>query len=121
MSDAERLLWKHLRAHRFAGEKFRRQEPIGTYIVDFVSHNSHLIIEVDGGQHTTQVAYDEARTLWLNSRGYRVIRFWNNQVLVETEAVLDAIALTLPHKGEGNGCDPPPQGGRGPDGGREAG
>ena len=109
MSDAERLLWKHLRAHRFAGEKFRRQEPIGPFIVDFVSHGSRLIIELDGGQHTTQVAYDEERSRWLNGRGYRVIRFWNNQVLTETQPVLESIALalgrplslTLPRKGEG--------------------
>ena len=93
MSDAERLLWKHLRAHRFAGEKFRRQEPIGPFIVDFVSHGSRLIIELDGGQHTTQVAYDEERSRWLNGRGYRVIRFWNNQVLTETQPVLESIAL----------------------------
>ena len=95
MSDAERLLWKHLRAHRFAGEKFRRQEPIGPFIVDFVSHGSRLIIELDGGQHTTQVAYDEERSRWLNGRGYRVIRFWNNQVLTETQPVLESIALAL--------------------------
>ena len=110
MSDAERLLWKHLRAHRFAGEKFRRQEPIGPFIVDFVSHGSRLIIELDGGQHTTQVAYDEERSRWLNGRGYRVIRFWNNQVLTETQPVLESIALalgaplslTLPREGGGN-------------------
>jgi very-short-patch-repair endonuclease len=95
MTDAERNLWKHLRAHRFAGEKFRRQEPMGPYIVDSVSHRSRLIIELDGGQHAVQVEHDRERTRWLESRGYRVIRFWNNQVLTETEPVLDAIALAL--------------------------
>jgi very-short-patch-repair endonuclease len=112
MTDAERLLWKHLRAHRFAGTKFRRQEPIGPYIVDFVSHGPRLIIELDGGQHSTQAAYDEERTRWLNSRGYRVIRFWNNQVLTETEPVLESIALALAAPLP----SPPPQGGREPDG-----
>ena len=95
LTDAERCLWRHLRAHRFDGEKFRRQEPIGGYVVDFVSHRSRLIVELDGGQHAVQVEYDRERTSWLESRGYRVIRFWNNQVLTETEQVLEAIALAL--------------------------
>ena len=95
MTDAERCLWKHLRAHQFAGEKFRRQEPLGSYIVDFFSHRSRLIIELDGGQHAVQVEYDRERTPWLESRGYRVVRFWNHQVLTETESVLEAIPLAL--------------------------
>jgi BirA family biotin operon repressor/biotin-[acetyl-CoA-carboxylase] ligase len=95
MTDAERCLWRHLRAHRFASEKFRRQEPIGPYTVDFVTHRSRLIIELDGGQHAERVEHDRERTRWLESRGYRVIRFWNNQMLTETESVLEAIALAL--------------------------
>jgi BirA family biotin operon repressor/biotin-[acetyl-CoA-carboxylase] ligase len=95
MTDAERCLWKQLRAHRFASEKFRRQEPTGPYIVDFVSHRSRLIIELGGGQHAVQVEHDRERTRWLEGRGYRVVRFWNNQVLTETESVLEAIALVL--------------------------
>jgi very-short-patch-repair endonuclease len=95
LTDAERCLWKHLRAHRFANEKFRRQEPIGPYIVDFVSHRSRLVVELDGGQHAVEVEHDRERTRWLESRGYRVVRFWNNQVLTETEPVLEAIALAL--------------------------
>ena len=95
MTDAERCLWKQLRAHRFAGAKFRRQEPMGPYIVDFVSHRSRLIVELDGGQPAVQVEHDRQRTRWLESRGYRVVRFWNNQVLTETEPVLEAIALAL--------------------------
>jgi very-short-patch-repair endonuclease len=95
MTDAERCLWKHLRAHRFAGEKFRRQEPIGPYIVDFVSHRSRLVVELDGGKHAVEVEHDRERTRWLESRGYRVVRFWNNTVLAETEPVLEAIALAL--------------------------
>jgi very-short-patch-repair endonuclease len=95
MIDAERCLWKHLRSHRFASEKFRRQESIGRSIVDFVSHRSRLIIELDGGQDTVQVEYDRESTRWLESRGYRVVRFWNNQMLTDTESVLEAIVLAL--------------------------
>jgi very-short-patch-repair endonuclease len=93
MTDAERCLWKCLRARRFAGEKFRRQDPIGPCIVDFVSHSSRLIIELDGGQHATQLVYEDDRTRWLNGRGYRVIRSWNNQVLTES-AVFFCARLT---------------------------
>jgi very-short-patch-repair endonuclease len=109
MTDAERMLWKSLRARRFEGVEFRRQELIGRYIVDFVSHETRLIIELDGGQHTTQAAYDADRTQWLNSRGYRVIRFWNDQVLTETEPVLESIALALAAPLP----NPPPRGGEG--------
>ncbi len=108
MTDTERCLWKHLRAHRFANEKLRRQEPIGPYIADFVSHRSRLVIELDGGQHTVQVEHDRERTRWLESRGYRVVRFWNNQVLTETESVLEAIVWRWPPL-----PNPPPRGGRG--------
>ena len=98
MTDAERCLWKHLRAYRFAsdpGAPGRRQEPIGPYVVDFVSHRSRLIVELDGGQHAVQLEHDRERTCWLESRGYLVVRFWNNQMLTETESVLEAIALAL--------------------------
>ena len=81
---------------------------MGPYIVDFVSHRSWMIVELDGGQHAVQVEHDRERTRWLESRGYRVIRFWNNQVLTETEPVLEAIALALAPL-----PDPPPRGGRG--------
>ena len=97
MSEAERRLWYHLRAHRFGGAPFRRQAPIGQYIVDFVCHDSKLIIELDGGQHGTLggAKRDERRTAWLGSRGYRVLRFWNNDVLRNTEGVLELIAAEL--------------------------
>jgi very-short-patch-repair endonuclease len=83
MSEAEKRLWYHLRAHRFCGASFRRQTPIGAYIVDFVCHDAALIIELDGGQHATARAsrYDAERAAWLASRGYKVLRFWNNDVL----------------------------------------
>ena len=75
--------------------KFRRQQPIGHYIVDFVSFERRVIIELDGGQHSQQVAYDSKRTAWLEAKGYRVLRFWNNQVLEDVEAVKAAIFAAL--------------------------
>ena len=77
------------------GQKFRRQEPIGQYIVDFVSYRRRLIIELDGGHHSEQVDYDSERTRWLESRGFRVMRFWNDDVLKETEGVLEVILSAL--------------------------
>jgi len=68
--------------------KFRRQQPIGSYIVDFICLEQRLIIELDGGQHTDQVQYDEKRSAWLKERGYRVLRYWNHDVLKATEIVM---------------------------------
>ena len=90
-TDAERALWRQLRAHRLAGHKFRRQQPVGRYIVDFVCFEKQLIIELDGGQHTEQVAYDVERSTWLQSQGFRVLRFWNHEVLQNTEAVVEVV------------------------------
>ena len=90
-TDAERALWRLLRRRQLAGYKFRRQVPAGPYIVDFMCYSPRLVIELDGGQHQAQSAYDAARTRWLEARGFRVIRFWNNQVLQESEAVAQAI------------------------------
>ncbi|ULJ69568.1 endonuclease domain-containing protein [Wielerella bovis] len=81
MTLTEQRLWYHLRGKRLNGIKFRRQQTIGSYIADFVSMEHKLIIELDGGQHTEQIAYDNARTEFLNNQGYRVVRFWNNEVL----------------------------------------
>lgn len=94
MTDAERCLWKHLRAHRLHGEKFKRQQPIGPYIVDFVCFDARLIIEIDGGQHLDNDA-DRLRDTWLKEHGFRVLRFWNNEVLSEA-AVLERILEYLP-------------------------
>jgi len=107
MTDAERRLWKLLRAKQLGGYKFRRQAPIGKYIVDFVCFKEKLIIELDGGQHADQQQQDEARTRWLQSQGYRVIRFWNTEALASPEGVYQLVqeALTshiVP-------LDPPPQ------------
>ncbi len=91
MTDAERSLWQHLRRRQLGGLKFRRQHPIGRYIVDFVCVEVGLVIEVDGGQHGVQQSYDESRTAWLEQRGYRVLRFWNNDVLTHSEDVRETI------------------------------
>lgn len=94
MTDAERLLWRRLRSKQL-GYGFRRQVPFGRYIVDFVCFDRRLVIEVDGGHHAEQVAYDTERTQWLESYGFRVLRFWNNDVLREIEGVLQAILAAL--------------------------
>ena len=90
-TDAERCLWRLLRNRSIAGCKFRRQHPVGPYICDFVSIDRQLVIEVDGGQHALQVEKDDARSAYLESKGYTVMRFWNHEVLTETEAVLERI------------------------------
>ncbi len=90
---AERVLWLKLRAKQLGGIKFRRQEAIGKYIVDFVSFDRKIIIEIDGGQHNAGkiAATDKARTTWLESQGFRVIRFWNNEVIGNLEGVVHKI------------------------------
>ena len=90
-TDAERVLWKHLRAHRMDGYKFRRQFVIEPYIVDFVCLEMRLIIEADGSQHLDQKEEDLIRTAYLESLGYKVIRFWNDEILRGTDAVLESI------------------------------
>ncbi|MDO8445443.1 MAG: DUF559 domain-containing protein [Deltaproteobacteria bacterium] len=90
-TEVERLLWWHLRARQIEGFKFRRQEPIGRYIVDFVCFESKVIIEVDGGQHSIETEKDKKRDEWLKSEGFKVFRFWNNEVLTNTEGVLEVI------------------------------
>jgi very-short-patch-repair endonuclease len=90
MTDAEQLLWRHLRAHRMCDQKFRRQQPIGPYIVDFVHFGARLVIEADGGQHNG-CANDAVRDAWLRGQGFTVLRFWNHEILQNVEAVLEAI------------------------------
>lgn len=90
-TDAELRVWYHLRAHRFLGLKFKRQKPLGPYIVDFLCHEPALIIELDGGQHGEQVAYDQRRDAWLRAQGYAVLRFWNHEVLQDMPAVLGRV------------------------------
>ena len=95
MSEAEAKLWQHLRASRLNGYKFRRQQPMGNYIVDFMCVTPKLIVEADGGQHTKQAAYDHARTAYLNSLGFTVLRFWNHEILQQTNDVLAEILRVL--------------------------
>ena len=80
LTDAEKLLWKHLRLRQLHGYKFRRQFPLGSYVVDFICLEARLVIEVDGGQHVERSVQDERRTEWLRQQGFTVLRFWNNQV-----------------------------------------
>lgn len=94
-TEAEQRLWYHLRAHRFMGLKFKRQKPMGSYIVDFVCVEHRLIIELDGGQHADDVTYDQRRDAWLRGQGYTVLRFWNNDVMQQLDGVLEQIRLTL--------------------------
>lgn len=92
-TDAERVLWNRLRARRLNGLRFRRQFPLGAFITDFCCRERHLIIELDGGQHAepAAAARDNFRSRQFDERGYRVLRFWNNQVLMNIDAVLQAI------------------------------
>ena len=94
-TDAERRLWIALRARRLGPFKFRRQQAVGPFIVDFICIERRLVVELDGGQHATAIDYDEARKRYLESRGYLVLRFWNNDVLGNTEGVLTAILTAL--------------------------
>jgi adenine-specific DNA-methyltransferase len=97
-TEAEKKLWSALRGRRLGGAKFRRQVWLGSYIADFYCAEAKLVIEADGSQHADQADYDERRSHWLEQEGFRVIRFWNNDVLARPEAVLTVIAeaLTLP-------------------------
>jgi very-short-patch-repair endonuclease len=92
-TPAERVLWSKLRNRQIGGIKFRRQQPIEHYIVDFVNFEIKLVIEIDGGQHNEDITIirDEERTAYLNCRGYRVIRFWNNEVMDNLDGVLTKI------------------------------
>jgi very-short-patch-repair endonuclease len=90
-TDAENVLWRHLRAKRFRGLKFRRQQPIGTYIVDFVCFEKRIVIEVDGGGHSFEKVQDSARDRWLGEEGFKVLRFWNTEVLQNIDGVLEVI------------------------------
>jgi very-short-patch-repair endonuclease len=95
MTLAERTLWRVIRDKQINDSRFRRQRPIGKYIVDFVCLETKLILEVDGGQHADQVEYDAVRTAFLESLGYRVLRFWNNDVLQNMDGVVTVILGAL--------------------------
>ena len=91
----ERILWRHLRNRQLGGIRFNRQLPIGPFICDFVARTARLIIELDGGQHAVAADYDSKRTIFLELRGYRVIRFWNADVLENIEGVVTVIKEAL--------------------------
>ena len=95
MTDAEGVLWRALRDRQLLGHKFRRQYSVGPFIVDFVCVEKKLVIEVDGGQHTEQVEADQERSEFIEERGFRVLRFWNHEVMKERDNVLNAILLAL--------------------------
>jgi very-short-patch-repair endonuclease len=97
MTDVERLLWQALRGKQLNGHRFRRQHPIGCYIADFACIEQQLVIELDGGQHQEQIAYDERRTASLLAKAWRVLRFWNNDVVDNMEGVLSMIAENFKH------------------------
>jgi very-short-patch-repair endonuclease len=109
-TDAERLLWRYLRNRCLSDCKFRRQQIIGPYIVDFVCLEERFVVEIDGGQHAEQQEQDAARTSFLEAEGYEVVRFWNNDVLTNLEGVMGTISRMLaghpspqpsPPRGEG--------------------
>jgi len=102
MTDAEKHLWQHLRARQVNGFKFRRQHPIGKYILDFACINAKLAIEIDGGQHNEMQNQDNLRTAWLETHGWKVLRFWNNDVLQNTAGVLEVIYIELAGKNNGD-------------------
>ena len=112
MTEAETKIWHTIRAHRLLRASFRRQAPIGPYIVDFVCHQSRLIVEVDGGQHfeRERLASDVRRDAYLESRGFRVLRFSNLDVLKNRNGVLETIAAAIEENPLPN---PPPQAGEG--------
>jgi very-short-patch-repair endonuclease len=114
LTDAERKLWSVLRNRQLEGAKFRRQQPIGPFIVDFVCQEGRLIIEADGGQHAENGA-DARRTAFLQSRGYRVLRFWNNDILRNLDGVAHVIAeaLATPHPAQAAPESPSPSRGEG--------
>ena len=107
-TDTEGHVWRYLRDRQIEGFKFRRQQPVGRYVVDFVNLEKKVVIELDGGKHALQLG-DRIRDEWLRAEGYKVLRFWDNQVFSNLEGVLETIrdALLTPHP------DPLPQGERG--------
>jgi very-short-patch-repair endonuclease len=95
MTSAESMLWAHLRSHRLNNIHFRNQHAIGNYIVDFCSPKHKLIIELDGSQHLDQAEYDTERTAFLQAKSYRILRFWNDQVMNDINGVIQAITDIL--------------------------
>ncbi|MGF1608093.1 MAG: endonuclease domain-containing protein [Kiloniellales bacterium] len=95
LTEPEQRLWSHLRRRQLGGFRFRRQMPIGPFVADFACASEKLVVELDGGQHVDDAARDRSRDAWLASRGYRVLRFWNNDVMRDIDAVLAEILRHL--------------------------
>ena len=109
-TDAERHLWQYLRGRQMEGCKFRRQHPFGDYVLDFVCLERKLVIELDGGQHADNVRYDQSRTQRLEQSGFRVTRFWNNEVFDNIEGVVEVIQNMLSLKAPPSHPKPPLEG-----------
>ena len=115
-TNAENLLWKKLRGKQLEGYKFRRQEPVGPYIVDFVNFEKGIVIELDGGQHAIERENDKKRDAWLNAEGFNVLRFWDNEIFDNLEGIVEVVRKRLfspspgpSHKGRGDmGIQVPP-------------
>jgi very-short-patch-repair endonuclease len=117
MTDAERALWRYLRLRQLDGHKFRRQVRIGPYVADFACLKAMLVIEVDGGQHAEARAYDSRRDDFMRGQGYRVVRFWNNDVLRNIDGVWQTIVSEINSAASCGGTphpNLPPQGGKEP-------
>ena len=112
-TEVEKRLWMRIRKRQLLGHRFRRQVPLGRYVVDFACIESSLVVEVDGGQHDWLEKQDAKRTLWLEAHGWRVVRFWNNDVIENIEGVLEELALKLSECVDIPHPDPPPQAGEG--------
>ena len=97
MTAAEQFLWQRIRRNQLGGRKFRRQFSIGPYIVDFICLKARLIVELDGSQHMQQRAHDRRRDAWLHTQGFKVLRFWDNDVFREIDGVLETILEALDH------------------------
>ena len=104
-TDAEQLLWSRLRRHQLGGFRFRRQRPIGPYVCDFVCLSESVIVELDGSQHVEQAEYDAHRDSFLRRYGYRVLRFWNGDVLANLDVVVDTIFEALHRQAMDGRCD----------------
>jgi very-short-patch-repair endonuclease len=111
-TDAERKLWSRLRDRRLCGARFRRQHPIGPFIADFCCTEAKLVIELDGGQHALRLREDQVRTKFLESQGYAVVRFWDNDVLTNIEGILERMAESIRSAGSRPSPCPLPKGER---------
>jgi very-short-patch-repair endonuclease len=112
-TDAERLLWRHLKARQIEGCKFRRQHPYGDYILDFVCLERKVIVELDGSQHFDSATYDAKRSQFLRLAGFKVLRFWNNEVVGELDGVLEVVRRELVVRDENPSPPNPPLEGEG--------